>query len=106
MLLLGVADLLSGFMGQNDFTGASVAAAGSPDSGVDALNLVALVGAVLLLAGAIGWFANGIRRLTGVAAPADPWGGHTLEWTADPSSVEVTSERPLLDALENSGVAS
>ena len=61
---------------------------------------------VLLLAGAIGWFANGIRRLTGVAAPADPWGGHTLEWTADPSSVEVTSERPLLDALENSGVAS
>ena len=106
VLLLGVADLLSGFMGQNDFTGASVAAAGSPDSGVDALNLVALVGAVLLLAGAIGWFANGIRRLTGVAAPADPWGGHTLEWTADPSSVEVTSERPLLDALENSGVAS
>ena len=106
VLLLGIADLLSGFMGQNDFTGASVAAAGSPDSGVDALNLVALVGTVLLLVGAIGWFANGIRRLTGVAAPADPWGGHTLEWAADPSSVEVTSERPLLDALENSGVTS
>jgi heme/copper-type cytochrome/quinol oxidase subunit 1 len=106
VLLLGVADLLSGFMGQNDFTGASVAAAGSPDSGVDALNLVALVGTVLLLVGAIGWFANGIRRLTGVAAPADPWGGHTLEWAADPSSVEVTSERPLLDALENPGVTS
>jgi heme/copper-type cytochrome/quinol oxidase subunit 1 len=106
VLLVGVADLFSGFKGQNDFTGASVAAAGSPDSGVDTLNLVALVGSVLLLVGALGWFANGIRRLTGVAAPSDPWGGHTLEWAADPSAVEVASERPLLDALENSGETS
>ena len=106
MLLVGVADLLSGFMGQNDFTGASLAAAGSPDSGVYALNVVALVGSVLLLVGALGWFANGIRRLTGVAASSDPWGGHTLEWAADPSSVVVTSERPLLDALEGSGATS
>jgi heme/copper-type cytochrome/quinol oxidase subunit 1 len=104
--MIGVADLLSGFMGQNDFTGASLAAAGSPDSGVDALNVVALVGSVLLLVGALGWFANGIRRLTGAAAPADPWGGHTLEWAADASTVEVTSERPLLDALEHAGSAS
>ena len=106
VLMIGVADLLSGFMGQNDFTGASLAAAGSPDSGVDALNVVALVGSVLLLVGALGWFANGIRRLTGAAAPADPWGGHTLEWAADASTVEVTSERPLLDAFEHAGSAS
>jgi len=106
VLLVGVADLFSGFKGQNDFTGASVAAAGSPDSGVDTLNLVALVGSVLLLVGALGWFANGIRRLTGGAAPSDPWGGHTLEWAADPSAVEVASERPLLDVLENSGETS
>ena len=105
VLLVGAADLVSGFLGQADFTGASVAAAGSPDSGVDGLNAVALVGVVLVLVGALGWFANGIKRLTGVPAPADPWGGHTLEWADDPSSVEVTSERPLLDARQTEGAS-
>ena len=105
VLLVGAADLVSGFLGQADFTGASVAAAGSPDSGVDGLNVVALVGVVLVLVGALGWFANGIKRLTGVPAPADPWGGHTLEWADDPLSVEVTSERPLLDARQTEGAS-
>ena len=80
----------------NDFFGIDEVTAGSPDGGVEVLNAVAAFGSLLLLAGVLAWSLVGWRRLQGPEAPADPWGGHTLEWATSP--VSVTSERPLLDA--------
>ena len=101
VVLVAVPDTLSGFMGLSDFTGADLAAAGDPGGAVGALNAVAVVGSLLLLLGAVGWIATGVRRMKGAEASPDPWGGHTLEWATGP--VEVTSERPLLDAMAEVG---
>ena len=96
VVLSGLPDTISGFLGMNDFPGADEVTAGSPGSGVGALNAVAAVGALTILAGALAGALVAWRRLGGPAAPADPWGGHTLEWATSP--VVVSSERPLLDA--------
>ena len=96
VVLSGLPDTISGFLGMNDFPGADEVTAGSPGSGVGALNAVAAVGALTLLAGALAGALVAWRRLRGPEAPADPWGGHTLEWATSP--VVVSSERPLLDA--------
>ncbi|MEE2768071.1 MAG: cbb3-type cytochrome c oxidase subunit I [Actinomycetota bacterium] len=96
VLVIGLSDTITGFLGLNDFFGVDEVAAGSPDGGVEAVNAVAAFGSLLLLAGVLVWALVGWRRLQGPEAPADPWGGHTLEWATSP--VSVTSERPLLDA--------
>ncbi|MBC8195665.1 MAG: cbb3-type cytochrome c oxidase subunit I [Acidimicrobiia bacterium] len=99
--LIGVADTISGLLGMNDFTAGDAIGAGSPGSVVDIFNVVAVVGAALLLVGVMGWGLTGLRRLRGAEAPADPWGGHTLEWATGP--VEVTSDSPLLDVIAEVG---
>ena len=53
VVLNGLSDTVSGFLGMNDFPGADEVTAGSPGSGVGALNAVAAVGAVAILAGAL-----------------------------------------------------
>ncbi len=100
-LLAALPDTISGFMGLADFTGGTWAAAGSPDRGVEALNAVAMVGWLVLLVGTLGWVVTGLLRMKGDRALPDTWGGHTLEWSTGP--VEVTSDRPLLDAMAEAG---
>ncbi len=58
-VLVGVADLVSGLLDQADFTGVDLATAGNPDSGVDGLNLVSLVGSLALLGGLAIWMLTG-----------------------------------------------
>jgi cytochrome c oxidase subunit I+III len=55
-------------------------------TGWGTLNLVASCGAAVMTAGMLVLLANVLRSLReGVAAPADPWRGETLEWsTASP----------------------
>ncbi|MEC8999386.1 MAG: cbb3-type cytochrome c oxidase subunit I [Actinomycetota bacterium] len=57
--LVGAADLVSGLMDQADFTGVDLATAGNPDSAVDGLNLVSMIGSFALLAGLALWILNG-----------------------------------------------
>jgi cytochrome c oxidase subunit I+III len=58
----------------------------SPAMGWDALNMLATVGAAIIACGVLVFIANvasSVRRRE--PAPADPWGGGTLEWaTASP----------------------
>ncbi len=61
--LIGVADAISGFGGQADFTGVDLATAGYPGSGVGALNAVALLGAVAFLAAGLIWMFAGVTHL-------------------------------------------
>lgn len=84
-----------------------------PRNGVEALNAVSAVGAVVLALGA-GLLVLALVRVTSAKAPADdagdPWGGQTLEWSApSPPPVgnfagpvpEVTTATPL--AAEEGG---
>lgn len=79
------------------------------ESSSEALNALGAAGAALLVLGgvvAVGTVAvHGVRRGSG---PADPWGGHTLEWsTTSPPPPQnfavpvppVTSPTPLLDEV-------
>jgi heme/copper-type cytochrome/quinol oxidase subunit 1 len=59
----GVTDLFSGQLGQADFTGVSLAAAGYPDSGVDGLNLVSMIGSLAVLGGLAAWMLAGILHM-------------------------------------------
>jgi heme/copper-type cytochrome/quinol oxidase subunit 1 len=53
------------------------------DSGVDAYNLIASIGALILAAGILMTLLNAISsRVNGPAAGHDPWGGESLEWLA------------------------
>jgi len=56
------------------------------EMGWGGLNLLATAGAVTLLVGILLTLVNAVRSArSGVPAPADPWGGGTLEWaTASP----------------------
>ncbi|OGP33328.1 MAG: cytochrome c oxidase subunit I [Deltaproteobacteria bacterium GWC2_65_14] len=60
------------------------------------LNVVSTVGSWLLAVGILVMFWNFIRGLTrGSPAPANPWGGLTLDWaTASPPSTENFEEIP------------
>lgn len=116
-VLLGGADFVSGFFEAPAFaysvaTGSAVLVAESPYQGlIQAMNVIAVVGVVLLALGAIGVFtAIAIAaRSTGIEPLDDnPFGGQTLEWaTSSPplagnfsEPVErVVSEAPLLDAV-------
>tara|TARA_B100000929_G_scaffold43569_1_gene30997 strand:- start:533 stop:1417 length:885 start_codon:yes stop_codon:yes gene_type:complete len=64
VVLVGATDLISGLLGQSDFTGVDLATAGYPDSGVDGLNLVSMVGSLALVGGLVAWQASGILHLT------------------------------------------
>ncbi len=102
-LLLGLTDLVSGFLETPDFL-----LAPPVSSTADALNLVSVVGAVMVALGALGLVAGLLGGLRSDAASAgdDPWDGHTLEWatTSPPPEgnfseppAKVVSEAPLLD---------
>ena len=78
-------------------------------TGVDAYNLIATIGSLVLLVGLVMTLVNAIQsRVTGPEAGHDPWGGDTLEWFTlsppDPHNfdvlVDVRSERPLRDIRE------
>ncbi len=104
-LLGGVADLISGLMGQPD-----ISVSDAVDSGVETLNVVAAIGAILLVLSGLAIVGSlmAAGRST-ETLPDDPWEGHSLEWAA-PSPppignfVEpipmITSEAPLLDEFE------
>jgi len=64
VVLVGATDLISGLLGQSDFTGVDLATAGYPSSGVDGLNLVSIVGFLALVGGLVAWQASGILHLT------------------------------------------
>ena len=81
----------------------------SSTSGFQPLNDVASAGAYVVALGLLVFFVNlfvSLRRPR--FAPADPWGGHTLEWwTSSPpprlnfsALPEVRSFAPLLDLRE------
>jgi cytochrome c oxidase subunit 1 len=104
LLLVGVAvlaipDVISGFLDQP-----SGLATGSVRDGVEALNILSLVGGAVVLVAVAIFVVN-----LAVSLPArrsddtdldDPWDGHTLEWAPDPAAVAVTSATPLLDHKE------
>ena len=78
-------------------------------TGVDAYNLIATIGSLIVFAGVVMTLVNAIQsRVTGPEAGHDPWGGDTLEWFTlsppDPHNfdvlVDVRSERPLRDIRE------
>ena len=96
LLFVAIPDTISGFMGLTDFTGGDLTGAGNPDSGIDVLNTVAMVGSAHLFVGVFGWLVTGALRFRGARSLGDTWGGHTLEWATE--TVDVTSESPLLDA--------
>jgi heme/copper-type cytochrome/quinol oxidase subunit 1 len=102
-LLLAGPDLASGFLDQsaNPFTN-------EVEDGVEALNAVSALGAVVVLLGVLLVILNLIAGRGGDDegdVPGDPWGGHTLEWATSsppapggPGPLEpVTSPEPLLD---------
>ena len=60
----GITDLISGLLGQADFTGVSLAVAGYPGSAVEALNLVSMVGSLALVGGLGIWMVAGILHIT------------------------------------------
>ena len=59
IVLSGVTDLISGLLDQTDFTGVTLAAAGNPNSGVDALNLVSMIGSFAVVGGLATWMLAG-----------------------------------------------
>ena len=78
-------------------------------TGVDAYNLIASIGTLILAAGIVMTLVNGIlSRSGGAAAGHDPWGGDSLEWFAlsppEPHNFDllpdVRSARPMRDIRE------
>ena len=108
-VLVGVADVVAGF-----FEAAELQLVTPADDAVEVLGVVALIGTVLIVAGAAAALAALARSvLPGApAADRDPWHGHTLEWATESPPrrgnfseppAPVTSEAPLLDQLDNEG---
>lgn len=98
-LLAGGAMMAAGALDQPDAPEVS----GVRD-GVEALNLLGAAGTALVLLGVIAAVAALFQgRSRTEDTPADPWGGHTLEWTTASPPVRgnfaeapvVTDERPL-----------
>ncbi len=97
----GVPLLVSGFLSQP----ALPLIAEDPDSGVEALNLVAGIGAVLLAGGAALLLLQILGASAGRGSAVEPWKGTTLEWaTVSPpplgnfsTAPVVSSSTPLLD---------
>jgi cytochrome c oxidase subunit 1 len=71
----------------------------SPSSTLDILNLISSIGAGILALAMVVFAINVVRSLhRRVPAPADPWGGHTLEWatTSPPPRFNFTAIPPIL----------
>ncbi len=82
------------------------------DSGLDALNLIASIGAIVFVAGFLAAMLNALVSYRGgVEVGPDPWGGGTLEWFApSPPPVhnfdlvpDVRSDEPLRDIRDAIG---
>jgi cytochrome c oxidase subunit 1 len=102
VLLLGVMalalpDVISGFLDEP---------AGSlytnVRDGVPLLNAISFAGGLLVLLAVVIFVVNlAVSLARSIEGDAhDPWGGHTLEWAANPATVAVASASPLLDARE------
>lgn len=113
-VLLGGADFVSGFFEAPAFaysvaTSSAVLVAESPHQDlIQAMNVIAVVGAVLIALGVLGVFAALVKAAKSKELTDDnPYGGQTLEWaTSSPPLAgnfseppeRVVSEAPLLDA--------
>jgi cytochrome c oxidase subunit 1 len=107
-VVLAGPDLASGFLDQP----AGLVGGFEVEDGVEALNLVSLIGGGIVLLGVllvlVNW-AGAVSRRPDEPVPDDPWGGHTLEWrTSSPPAAggpgplePVASESPLLDWAES-----
>lgn len=96
---LALPDIISGFL---DEPRGSLTPGGVRD-GVQALNIVSLIGGVLLVLALLLLvfnLATSLGKRGSLEPDADPWDGHTLEWAADPATVPVTSATPLFDQKE------
>lgn len=112
-LLAGMSALVTGAYEQADLVLVAAGGAASPFDGVvvvvdrvDTANAIAALGWAVLGFGVLVFVVNLIgSAFKRGAVPADPWGGHTLEWATSspppPGNFEgvalVISERPLLD---------
>ncbi|MPY92279.1 MAG: hypothetical protein GEV08_04180 [Acidimicrobiia bacterium] len=105
--LFGVGDLVAGGLGQLPWWPAG-GLAETVEDGAELGQVLTAVGAGLLLLGVVLVLLAHLPAATGrtASAPADPWGGSTLEWaTASPPPFTnflavpepVTSAEPLLD---------
>ncbi len=101
-VLFSLPEIVNGFLDEPD-----APYVGPVDDGVEAFNIVVVVGGVLLVVGLllVGVNLAVSARRPGPGPGPDPWGGHTLEWTT-PSppplgnfaeTPVVRSEAPMLD---------
>ncbi len=96
--LLGTADVVAGFLDASDLM-----LHDSNEGSVEIMVFVSIVGAVVVAAATLGLWAGIAKAVrNGVQAPADPWNGHTLEWSTakhpkQSGDLRVVSEAPLLD---------
>ncbi len=101
LLLLGVValalpDVISGFL---DEPRGSLYT--NPRDGIALLNGISFAGGIIVVLAVVVFVVNLAMSLAGGRDDdVDPWEGHTLEWSGDPSSVTVASATPLLDARE------
>ena len=106
-LLVGVTDLVAGFLGRPARPSAMFASTAADVMGV--LGAVGVIVILLGLAGVLTVVLRGAAALAGGASTVpDPWGGHTLEWAtasppppgnfAEPPVAVVRSAHPLWDA--------
>jgi cytochrome c oxidase subunit I len=97
--VLAIPDVISGFLDEATFM-----SVGHVRDGVEAMNTVSLLGGILVLLGVLAFLGNLALSLPAPmvdgAQLVDPWDGHTLEWSDDPTAVPVTSASPLLDQKE------
>jgi len=85
-LTIGVANLISAFLGQADLS-----VSGDVDSAVEGMNVMAGIGVMMLAVGALTLIAAIVPAVVSrEQLPDDPWDGHTLEWSS-PSPPPVGS---------------
>jgi len=107
---LALPDLISGLLDQRR------GSIGDQRDGVAALDVVSALGGALVVLGLLSVLATvlrGVRAGRGGDAPADPWGGQTLEWATtsppEPGNFgeleNVVSPEPLLDRREQASAA-